>query len=65
MATLSEIDSSPEALEEELLTRTSPVAKEALALTDYAGQPTEEEVGQMKQHVLNSFMGELHNDLQR
>ena len=65
MATLSEIDSSPEALEEELLTRTTPVAKETPALTDEAGQPTEEEVGQMKQHVLNSFMGELHNDLQR
>ncbi len=65
MATLSEIDQSPEALEEVLLSRTAPVAKEALELTDQAGQPTEEEVGQMKQHVLNSFMGELHNDLQR
>jgi hypothetical protein len=65
MATLSEVDNSPEALEEELLTRTAPVAKEVLALTDEAAPPTEEEVGQMKQHVLNSFMGELHNDLQR
>ena len=65
MATLSESDSSPEALEEELLIRTAPTAKEAVALTDESGPPSGEEVGQMKQHVLNSFMGELHNDLQR
>ena len=65
MATLSESDSSPEALEEELLIRTAPTAKEAVALTDESGPPSGEEVDQMKQHVLNSFMGELHNDLQR
>jgi hypothetical protein len=34
-------------------------------LTDESGPPSGEEVGQMKQHVLNSFIGELHNDLQR
>lgn len=65
MAVLSEIDASPEALEQELLTRTAPIAKEALALTDEASQPAVEEVGQMKQHVLTSFMGELHEDLRR
>ncbi len=65
MAVLSEIDSNPDAIEQELLTRTAPVAKESPALTDEATQPVAEEVGQMKQHVLNSFMGELHNDLQR
>ncbi len=65
MATLSEIDRSPEALEEELLIRTAPTAKEALALTGESSPASGEEVGQMKQHVLNSFMGELHNDLQR
>ena len=64
MATLSEIDKSPEALEEELLIRTAPIAKEAVALTDESAPPSGE-VDQMKQHVLNSFMGELHNDLQR
>ena len=65
MAVLSEIDSSPDALEQELLTRTAPVAKEALALPDEAAQPKQEEMGQMQQHVLTSFIGELHNDLQR
>ena len=65
MAVLSEIDSSPDALEQELLTRTAPVAKEALALPDDAAQPKQEEMGQMQQHVLTSFIGELHNDLQR
>lgn len=65
MAVLSEIDSSPDALEEELLIRTAPVPKEALALTDEAAQAKPEEMGQMQQHVLTSFIGELHNDLQR
>ncbi len=65
MATLSEIDLSPDALEQELLIRTAPAAKETLALADETGQPTAEEVGQMQQHVLNSMLGELHNDLQR
>lgn len=65
MAILSEIDRTPEALEEELLARTAPLAKETVALTDESGPPSGEEVGQMKQHVLNSFIGELHNDLQR
>ncbi len=64
MAVLSEIDSSPDALEQELLIRTAPVPKEALALTDEA-QAKPEEMGQMQQHVLTSFIGELHNDLQR
>lgn len=65
MAVLSEIDSNPDALEEELLIRTAPVPKEALALTDEAAQAKPEEMGQMQQHVLTSFIGELHNDLQR
>ncbi len=65
LAVLSEIDSSPNALEEELLIRTAPVPKEALALADEAAQAKQEEMGQMQQHVLTSFIGELHNDLQR
>jgi hypothetical protein len=56
MATLSEIDTIPEALEQDLLTSTGD--KKTLALTDNTIQPTAEEVGQMKQHVLNSFIGE-------
>ena len=44
---------------------TAPVTKEALALADAAAQSAVEEVGQMKQHVLTSFMGELHDDLRR
>ncbi len=65
MAVLSEIDTSPDALEQEMLTRTAPISKESLALADEAAQPAVEEVGQMKQHVLTSFMGELHDDLRR
>ncbi len=61
MAILSEVDGSPDALEQELLTRTAPTAKETLALADEAAQPATEEVGQMKQHVLNSFIGELRD----
>ncbi|MBS0169930.1 MAG: hypothetical protein JSR62_06205 [Nitrospira sp.] len=65
LAVLSEIDSSPDALEEELLTRTAPIPKDVPELTDETTQPKPEEMGQMQQHVLNSFIGELHNDLQR
>mgnify|MGYP003487375703 FL=1 len=65
MAVLSEIDTSPDALEQEMVTRTTPISKESLALPDEAAQPVVEEVGQMKQHVLTSFMGELHDDLRR
>ena len=65
LAVLSEIDSSPDALEEELLARTAPIPKDAPELTDGTTQPKPEEMGQMQQHVLNSFIGELHNDLQR
>ena len=65
LAVLSEIDSSLDALEEELLARTAPVPKDIPELTDETAQPTPEEMGQMQQHVLNSFIGELHNDLQR
>jgi hypothetical protein len=65
MAVLSEIDTSPDGLEQELLTRTAPAAKETLELADQAAQSKAEEIGQMQQHVLNSFIGELHNDLQR
>lgn len=61
MAILAEVDGSPDALEQELLTRTAPTAKETLALADEAAQPATEEVGQMKQHVLNSFIGELRD----
>ncbi len=48
-----------------MVTRTTPISKESLALADEAAQPVVEEVGQMKQHVLTSFMGELHDDLRR
>jgi hypothetical protein len=65
LAVLSEIDSSPDALEEELLARTAPTPKDAPELTNEAAQPAAEEMGQMQQHVLTSFIGELHNDLQR
>lgn len=65
MAILSEIDGNPDALEQELLTRTAPKAKETLALADETPQPEPEAIGQMQQHVLNSFMGESHNDLRR
>lgn len=64
MAVLSEVDQSPDALEQELLTRTMPVAKDLPALPDEA-KPQTEEIDQMKEHVLKSFMGELHNDLSR
>ena len=65
MAILAEVDGSPDALEQELLTRTAPTAKEVPALADGTVQPEPEVIGQMQQHVLNSFMGESHNDLRR
>lgn len=57
-AILAEIDSSPEALEEELMSRVSPKPKAAAVGPTEAATPAEPELGQLGEHVLRSFVGE-------
>ena len=62
---LNDMDTSPEAVDEELLKRTAPTPK---AQEDQAAlpeeKPAEDEAStQMRDHVLKSMFGELHNDL--
>ena len=62
-ATLAEMDTTPDALEQELLSRISPKPKVA------AGEPLEEkkteapQLSEMGEHVLKSFTGEEHQHL--
>ena len=62
---LNDMDSSSEAVDEDLLKRSAPVPKaqeEQLALP--GEKPAEDEAStQMRDHVLKSMFGELHNDL--
>ncbi|HET9962672.1 MAG TPA: hypothetical protein VFQ34_10080 [Nitrospiraceae bacterium] len=59
LAVLSDIDVEPDAIEQELLTRTAPTPKdEAPALE--APAASEVEINEMQQHILHSFLGEDH-----
>ncbi|WP_447972649.1 hypothetical protein [Nitrospira sp. Kam-Ns4a] len=60
-ALLSEVDTSPEALEEDLLARVAPTPKEPVARIEAEPAkpaPGEAELGQMAEHVLRSFRGD-------
>jgi len=62
-AILTEMDTSPDALEQELMSRVSPKPKAP------AGEPLKEkgaadlQLGEMGEHVLKSFLGEQHPDV--
>ena len=62
---LNDMDTSPEAVDEELLKRTAPIPK---AHEDQVALPEEKPADdpaskQMKEHVLKSMFGESHDDL--
>lgn len=63
-AILDELDLSPEALESDLLARIAPTPK--VQASEEAGETAdlEPKLGEMGQHVLQSFKGESHTDLQ-
>jgi len=63
-AILNEMDSSRETLQEELLARVSPVPKAEPAKRLEEDKAAELKLGEMGEHVLRSFMGESHSDLQ-
>lgn len=64
LAVLEEMDTSPDALEAELLTRTAPIPK-VLAVEAQAPEPAAEaQLNEMAEHVLRSLKGEGHSDLQ-
>ncbi|HJU05198.1 MAG TPA: hypothetical protein VJ692_08580 [Nitrospiraceae bacterium] len=56
-AILADLDTSPDALEHDLLARISPAAKEAAAELEGA-QAQEGQLSEMGEHVLRSFLGE-------
>lgn len=59
LALLSETDTSPDTVEEELLARVSPTPKEPVArITSEEKPAAEAEMGQIAEHVLRSFHGE-------
>lgn len=64
LAILNDMDLSPDLLEADLLARLSPTPKVAARDAEAATAPTEEQLSEMGQHVLRSFMGESHPDLQ-
>jgi hypothetical protein len=58
-AILNETDLSPEAMEHELLARTAPKPKEALAAIEGPAPPASEgQLNEMQEHILRSFIGE-------
>ena len=60
-AILNDFDSSPEALDEAILGRSTPKAHEAPA--ELLEKPAEPVTNEMKEHVLKSMFGEHHPDL--
>lgn len=60
-AVLNDFDSSPEALDEALLARSTPTAHEVPA--ELLEKPAEPLTNEMKEHVLKSMFGEPHPDL--
>ncbi len=62
LAVLSDLDTSPEAIEQELLSRTAPTPKEEPALLEPAGAPATAPISEFQQHILNSFRGEDRGD---
>jgi len=63
-AILEELDATPDALEAELLARTAPAPKALAAEPQESAPQTEAQLNEMAEHVLRSFKGESHPDLQ-
>lgn len=63
LAILDDMDMSVDALEADLLARVSPASK-ASPDAQTEASPTEPQLSEMGEHVLRSFMGESHPDLQ-
>ncbi|MET0516599.1 MAG: hypothetical protein ABW047_14880 [Nitrospiraceae bacterium] len=63
VAILGDFDSSDEALEQHLLAKTAPISKEDPALLDTSVDPSKEELSELQEHILRSFVGEQHRHL--
>ncbi len=55
---LDDMDTSPETIEQDLLARITPPAKEAAAKLVEGPAPKEDQLSEMGEHVLRSFLGE-------
>jgi hypothetical protein len=60
LAVLSDIDTTPEAIQQELLLRTAPVPKEEVPSLEAPAEAGATGVNEMQQHILHSFLGEDH-----
>ena len=63
IAILGDFDSSDEALEHHLLAKTAPISKEGPAMLDTSLDPSKEELSELQEHILRSFVGEQHRHL--
>jgi hypothetical protein len=61
-ALLSEVDATPEILEQDFLRRISPKPKAATPMLEAEAARTGPELGEIAEHVLRSFTGEDHSD---
>jgi hypothetical protein len=62
-AILGDFDDSDDALEHHLLSKTAPISKEDPALLETSIDPSKEELSELQEHILRSFVGEAHRHL--
>lgn len=59
---LGDIETTPEAIEQDLLARISPTPKTAAVTPEEEAARKEAQLGELGEHVLRSFLGESHPD---
>jgi hypothetical protein len=62
-AILAEFDLSTEAIEQQLLAKTAPTPKEEPAMLEAPADPSKEQLSDLQEHILRSFVGEEHRHL--
>lgn len=63
LAILGDFDAGDEALEHHLLSKTAPASKEDPALLDAPADASKEQLSELQEHILRSFVGEQHRHL--
>ena len=62
-AILGDFDSSDEALAQHLLAKTAPISKGDPAMLETSVDPSKEQLSELQEHILHSFVGEQHRHL--
>ena len=63
VAILGDFDNSDGALEQHLLAKTAPAPKDAPAMLETSSDPSKEQLSELQEHILHSFVGEQHRHL--